>query len=148
VREELRVPTRHVEHVAGVVEDGERARGRHVLEAEAAVEFVRREAHARRAADLHRLGVVSAAGLQQLSHRHAERELVDAGPCAIAGHRMQLGAARFGGADAGPPRAAVHDDVRDGHEGLDVVDHGRLAQVAGLDREGRADAGRAALAFE
>jgi len=123
-------------------------RGRHVLEAEAAVELVRREAHARRAADLHRLRAFGAAGLQHLAHRDAERKLVDTGPGAVAGHRVQLGAARFGGADAGPPRAAVHHDVRHGDEGLDVVDHGRLAQVAGFDREGRADAGRAALAFE
>ena len=52
------------------------------------------------------------------------------GPLAVARHRVDLGAGGLGRADAGPPGAAVQRDVRRGAEGLDVVDHGRLAQVA------------------
>jgi hypothetical protein len=52
-------------------------------------------------------------------------------------------------ADAGPPGAAVQRDVRRGAEGLDVVDHVvGWPEVAVLDRERRADARRAALAFQ
>ena len=61
---------------------------------------------------------------------------------------MNLGAGRFGRSDAGPERAAVLRDVRHGAKSFHVVDQGRMPQVAVLGREWRADARRAALAFE
>ena len=66
----------------------------------------------------------------------------------LAGQGEDLGAAALLGADAGEPVGAVVDDGRDVGEGLDVVDHRRLAPQAALGGIRRADARLAALAFD
>ena len=97
---------------------------------------------------MYRLGLVGAAVVQDLCYRHAEWVFIDAGTLAVAADGVQFGAAAVRGANGGPPGAAVQRNLRRRAEGFHVVDDGRLAQVALLDREGRADARRAALAFE
>ena len=130
VREEVHEVARHLEHVAARVEHHQRARGRQVLEADAPAELRRRHARARRAAHLHRLRALGAAVLEHLPHLDAERVLVDAGTRAVAGHAQQLRAGRLRRADARVPRAALQGHEARRGEGLHVVHHRGLAEVA------------------
>ena len=66
----------------------------------------------------------------------------------FAGQGEDLGAAALVGADPREPIGPVVDHRRHVGEGLDVVDHRRLAPQAALGRVRRADAGLAALAFD
>ena len=148
MREEVGEVAGDFEHVAMGAENHEGTRRRHVLESYAARELVHGQAASRRAADLHRLGIAGAAVVEHLAHRDAERVFVDARRFDVTRDRQQLGAGRLLGAEAGEPGAAPDRDQRRLAEGLDVVHHRRLTAVARVDREGRANARDAALAFE
>jgi hypothetical protein len=106
------------------------------------------DADAGRPADLHGLRVAGAAILQHLADADAERVFVDAR--AARNRRTPRGSwsRPNAGADAGVPVAAVQRDQRRGGEGLDVVDDGRLVEIAVGHRERRPVARGAALAFE
>ena len=138
----------HLERIPAPVEDHQRAGGGQVLEADAAVELVLGQHDAGRAAELYRQRVDGAGVVQHLAHADAERVFIDPGPGDVAGHRQQLAAAGGGAAVAGEPGAAVDRDQAAGGQGLDVVDHGRPAEIAVGDRERRADARRAAPALQ
>ena len=77
-----------------------------------------------------------------------ERELVDAGLGAVAGNAEELEAGRLLRADGFEPVRALRQDRRHPRQRLDVVDDGRLAEEAGVDRERRAVARLAAMPFE
>ena len=87
--------------------------------------------------------------VEDLRDRRAERVFVDAR--AARSRRRSNGS--WCRSTCGVPMPAHQAppctrDVRRRAVGLDVVDRGRLAEVAALDRKRRADARRAALAFE
>ena len=58
----------------------------------------------------------------RVDQREAERELVVAGLDHMAAHAEQLGARTLFGPPLPVPLAPVFDDVRNGAQGLDVVD--------------------------
>ena len=148
VDEELQEVLHHVEHVALRTEDDDRAAGGNVLEGQAAVELGGGNALAGGPADLHRLGPLALHLLQQLGDGDAQGKLVDAGQLAVAGDAEQLVARRFVGAVALEPLGAAGEDADDPGEGLDVVDDRGPAEVAGVDGEGGAVAGLAAMALQ
>ena len=122
------------------------------LEGQGHIQLVRSDEHAGGATEQHRadrLPARNAAGQRdQLAERDAEIDLVDARPRHVPRDAEELGPAGPRGPDAGIGRAALHEDRRDVHEGLDVVDHRRLAEQAGLNREGRLVARLAALPLD
>ena len=144
----MHVVARHLEHVARLVENGEGAGGRDVLEADDAVELILGHTDAGRPADLHGLSVLRPAIVQHLADADAKGVFVDTRPRAIAGHRQNLGSGRVLGADAGIPVAPLQRDHRRRGKGFDVIDDGRLVEIAIGHRERRPVARRAALAFE
>jgi hypothetical protein len=108
----------------------------------------RADADAGRPADLHRLNILRPAVGQHLADADAERVFVEPGPLAVTGYRQDLGPGRMPGADAGIPLAAIQRDQGRGGKGFDVIDDGRLVEIAVGHRERRPVARRAALAFE
>ena len=146
--EEMGEVARDFEQVALLAEHHEGARGRHILEGDVPAEFVRRQAHARRAADLHGRNVARAAILEHLLDAHAEWVFVEPGPRAIARHRQDLGARRAPRSAPGERATAIERNFGRLRERLDVVDHRRLAEIADGHRERRSNARLAGLAFE
>ena len=146
--EEVHEGTGHVEQIAGAVEDHEGAGGGHVFIGNAALELVAGQAHARRPADLHGLGVAGPAVFEDAGDGHAEGVFVDARRGAVAGDGEELGAGRLGGAGGGKGLAAFQRDEAGLGQSFDVVYDCRPAQITLDHREGRADARGAALAFE
>jgi hypothetical protein len=94
------------------------------------------------------LGIARPAILQYPPHGDAERIFVDAGPLAVAADAQQLGAFRFSGAATGEPGPAFRRNLGGDGKSFDVVDHGRLVQIAVGGRERRTDARHAVLAFQ
>ncbi len=86
--------------------------------------------------------------LEQLGDRDAERELVHAGPLAVAGDAEQLVARGVLGADALEPLDALAEDAGHPGQGLDVVDHRRAVEEARDHRERRPVARLAAEALQ
>ena len=158
VAEELGDPAERVDEVGGLVEDHDHARaerragGPRRLERERHVERVRADEDARRAAEQDRPdrpAARHAAGqLDQVAQRRPELDLVDARPRDVAGQAEQLRPGRALGADPGERLAALEHDERHVGQRLDVVDDGRLAEQADLDRERRLVARLAALALD
>ena len=160
VAEELGDPAERIDHVGGLVEghDDAGAEGRadraRRLEGQRRVERVRADEDARRAAEQHGLEIAAAgdaAGeLEQLPQRRPELDLVDAGSGDVAADAEELRARRALRADrpVGVGAAVVGEDEQDVDERLDVVDRGRLAEQADLDRERRLVAGLATLALD
>ena len=139
---------RYLEHVAPAVKHHEGTCRGHILKADMAAEIGVGQADPGGSAHLHRLGVAGAAVFQNTAYARAHRVLVQTGAFAVARHRMDFGAGGLRRTDPGPPVPAIHRNMGGSTEGLDVVDGGGLAQVTCLYREGRAYAGRAALALQ
>ena len=129
-----------------------RAGGAGRLEGERHVERVGPDEDARRAAEQDRPdgpAARHAAGqLDQVAQRRPELDLVDARPRHVAGQAEELRSGRAVGADPGERLAALEHDERHVGQRLDVVDDGRLAEQADLDRERRLVARLAALALD
>src|SRR4029077_9464746 len=79
----------------------------------------------------------TAGEVEQLAQGDPERRLVDAGAPHMAGDAEELGAGRALGADGGERLSPLDHDGEDVDQGLDVVDHRRLAEKAGFRGEGR-----------
>ena len=148
MREEMHEIARGREHVATAVEHHQGARRGRVLECDAAPKFMRRQRHSGGPAELDALGITGAAGVQNFRDRHAERKFINAGRGAIARHGQQLRAGRELRAYLSEPFAAARRDHCHERERFDIVDAGRLAEIAIRDRERRTYARRAALAFQ
>src|SRR6476660_4892853 len=86
--------------------------------------------------------------VEHLAQCRAEAHLVRPRPCGVAGHAEELRAGRAVGPGPGERRSGAEHDVEHVDERLDVVDHGRLAEQADLDREGRLVARLAALPLD
>ena len=85
-----------------------------------------------------RAAAADAAGqVEQLPQGDAEGRLVDAGALDVAGEAEELGAGRALGADGGEGLPPLDHDGEHVDQGLDVVDHRRLAEQAGLGGERR-----------
>ena len=148
VDEELEEVLGHGQHVALRAEHHDRAARGDVLEGHLAGELRARHADARRAADLHGLGVVAADFLEQVGDGDPEGELVDARLGAVAADAEQLEAGGAVGAEALEPVHALGEDAGRRGQCLDVVDDGGRVAVAGDHRERRAVARLAAEALE
>src|SRR5262249_62432665 len=86
--------------------------------------------------------------VDQLAERHRDGRLDDTGLLHVSGHGVDPRAALALGAEPGEPLRTAVNDVRHGHDGLDVVDDGRVPERT-LDGGGRRlDLGPALLAFE
>ena len=85
--------------------------------------------------------------VDDLAERRAHRDFDEADVVDLAGEGEDLGTLGLLGADGGEPRRALGQDDRHVGEGLDVVDVGRTAHVAGFGRERRLERRLAALAF-
>ena len=138
VHEEGQVVVDDLEDVARAGEHDHRAAGGEIVEAQPAVEAVAPDHRAAGAADLHRRRILGARQRQQARARSRHRAA-----------RRRPGARQSPetlnslvpwlsfGADGGEPFGAPVEDARDMGTGLDVVHHGREAQIAALHREGR-----------
>ena len=145
---EMHEISRHLEHVAALVENHERTGGRQVLECDPAVELSSRNTDTGRAADLHRLRIDRAARLQHLAYAYPEWILIQARTGTISGNAQDLGTGRGAGAYCCVPGAALLRDQAGGGEGFDVVYHRRLVKIAVGDGKRRTISRRAALALE
>ena len=129
-----------------------RLRGADVLEGQPQIELVGPHEAAGGAPEQDRLQRApsghAAGELEQLSERRAEGHLVHARALDVTGEAEQLGAGRPLGADPGELRSAAQDHVEHVDERLDVVDHGRLGEQPGDDRERRLVPRLAALALD
>ena len=85
--EEMHVVTRHLEHVAALVEYREGTGGWNVFKTNDAAKFVRRNTNARGAADLHGLYVLLTAIFKHLLHADAEGIFINHRPLAVARDR-------------------------------------------------------------
>ncbi len=96
------------------------------------------------------LAALDAAGdlVDGLAEGVAHGQLVDAGALDVAGDAEEARAAVAFGAELGVGLAAHEQDVRGVGDGLGIVDDRGAAVEADDGREGRLDAGHAALAFE
>ena len=126
---------------------GEGTTGGQVFEADLALQLAGVDQLARGAADQHGLHVVRAGILQDFGHGHAPGDFIQAGTGHVARDAEDAGATGLFRAMCGEPFASVHGNLGHLHEGFDVVVDGGQTQVATVDREGRAGARDAALAF-
>jgi hypothetical protein len=126
VGEEMGEVAGDLEHVAMCAENRERAGRRHILESDAASEFVHRQAATRWTADLHRLRIAGTTVVEHLVDGDAKGVFIDPGRFDVAGDRQQLGAGRLLAAETGKPGATPERDQRCLAQGLDVVHHRRL----------------------
>jgi hypothetical protein len=159
VGKEARQPAQDVTQVAPLIEDHDHARakrqpgGAQVLEGHAHIQFGGGGKGARRAAEQHSLqgvSVADAAGqlLEQRTQGDAERHLVHAGTRHITRDAKQLGAGRLRRAELAVFPCSVQDHIRHVAQGLDVVNHRRLAKQAMRGREGRLEARETTLALD
>ncbi len=135
-------------HHAGVLVHDDHAARTHdrpglpqAVEVDGKIEALGRYATTRRAAGLHGLdfrpgGGAAADVVDHLAEGHPERHLDQSGVANLADQREDLGAGVTGHADLGVLGGAAIDDDPDIGEGLDVVDTGRAAVNASLDRVG------------
>ena len=126
---------------------------RHLVEVEAYVDLVCGHDGAGRAAGddgFELFAVLDAAGyfVDGFAERVAHGEFVDARALDVAADAEETSAAVALAAELGVGLAAHEQDVRGCGDGLGVIDDGGTAVEADDSREGRLDAGDAALAFE
>jgi hypothetical protein len=86
--------------------------------------------------------------VEQPAEGRPEGDLVGPWPADVAGQAEQLRPGRILGPGRGEGRSAVGQDEGHVGQGLDVVDRGRLAEQADLDRERRLVAGLAPAALD
>ena len=96
----------------------------------------------------YRLNILRPAIGQHLANTDAERVFIQTGPLTVTGYRQNLGPGRMPSADAGIPLAAIQRDQGGCSKGFNVIDDGRLVEIAVGDREWRPVTRRTALAFE
>ena len=111
------------------------------------VEFLFSDESAAGTANLDRPGVLGAHHRKDHPHRQAGGQLVDTGTLAVAGYADQLCACGLPAAERDKPlRAFLHHTGGCG-QSFNIVDQGRFAEVAGLNRKRRPVPGLAALAL-
>ena len=129
-----------------------RARRRHLVEVQRHIELIGGQNAAQRPPrlqELQRLAVRVAAAhlLDDLPHRHAERNLDEPGIADVSREARDGRSAALLRSDAGEPLRAPPDDLRRVTERLDVVDVGRLAPHAVGRGKRRAEARHRAFAL-
>jgi hypothetical protein len=120
------------------VEDDDRAAGRQIVEGQLPVEAVAGDHRARSARRPEPPPHPTADHVQKLPDRMAVGVFVDPRVEAVAADAEQLGAVAALRAHVVEPLRALVENARGMAEGLHIVDHGRIAEIAPIDREGRA----------